>query len=46
MEHKFDRWIGVAAVIFVSVCHGKGAELKNETLDLPVSQHFYLYPGS
>lgn len=45
MEHKIDRWIGVAAPVFVSVCHGKGAELKNKTLDLPVSRHFCHHPG-
>lgn len=33
MEHKIDRWIGVAAQVFVSVFHGKGAELKNKALD-------------
>lgn len=41
MQRKIDRWISVAAAVFVSVCHGKEAELKNKALDLPVSRHFY-----
>lgn len=43
-EHKTDRWIGVA--VFLSVCHRKGAELKNKALDLIVSRHFYHHQRS